>query len=207
MSSKHTITMEIGIIGTGRVGSTLGNSWIGAGHKVVYGVRDLKSEKAQKVLTEQQDAQVVTIDEALRSDIIVLAIPASVVEQVLKEHSSSNLSGKVIIDVTNTIPPAITSNAEKIATVTKARVAKAFNTIGFNIMADPILGEFRADGYFACDQDVRPTVEKLVLDMGLDPVYVGDLTMARHLESLGWLWISQSRVRGRDFAFKIVHRT
>ena len=37
--------MKIGIIGTGRIGSTLGKSWADAGHDVMFGARDPQNIK------------------------------------------------------------------------------------------------------------------------------------------------------------------
>ena len=40
--------MKIGIIGAGRVGSTLGRRWAGCGHEIVYGVRNPEDSKHQR---------------------------------------------------------------------------------------------------------------------------------------------------------------
>ena len=41
--------MNIGIIGTGNIGSSLGKRWTDAGHTVMFGSRD--AEKAQELAT------------------------------------------------------------------------------------------------------------------------------------------------------------
>jgi predicted dinucleotide-binding enzyme len=84
---------------------------------------------------------------------------------------------------------------------------KAFNTIGFNIMEDPLFGSIRADGYFAGDDEQGlKLVELLITDLGFDPIHVGAVQMATNLEALAWLWITQSRTRGREIAFKLLSR-
>ena len=42
--------MEIGIIGAGNVGGTLGRRWAQAGHAVVFGVRDPNDERVRTLL-------------------------------------------------------------------------------------------------------------------------------------------------------------
>jgi predicted dinucleotide-binding enzyme len=42
--------MEIGVIGAGNVGGTLGRRWAQAGHAVVFGVRDPNDEKVRTLL-------------------------------------------------------------------------------------------------------------------------------------------------------------
>jgi len=42
--------MEIGVIGAGNVGGTLGRRWAQAGHKVVFGVREPNDEKVRTLL-------------------------------------------------------------------------------------------------------------------------------------------------------------
>ena len=39
--------MEIGVIGAGNVGGTLGRRWTQKGHKVVFGVREPNDEKVR----------------------------------------------------------------------------------------------------------------------------------------------------------------
>jgi len=38
--------MKIGIVGSGRVGGTLGGVWVRAGHEVMFSSRDLERDKA-----------------------------------------------------------------------------------------------------------------------------------------------------------------
>jgi lactate dehydrogenase-like 2-hydroxyacid dehydrogenase len=42
--------VEIGVIGAGNVGGTLGRRWAQAGHKVVFGVREPNDEKMRTLL-------------------------------------------------------------------------------------------------------------------------------------------------------------
>ncbi len=42
--------MKIAIIGSGKVGSALGTGWANAGHDIVFGSRQPKSDKAQALV-------------------------------------------------------------------------------------------------------------------------------------------------------------
>ncbi len=42
--------MRLGIIGAGNAGGSLGGLWASKGHEVIFGVRDLDSEKVKSLL-------------------------------------------------------------------------------------------------------------------------------------------------------------
>ncbi len=103
-----------------------------------------------------------------------------------------------------------TSGAEQVAQWAKgARVFKAFNQIGFNIMANPIL-DGRKAVLFLCGDDAasKPTVLGLASELGFEAIDAGGLEVARLLEPYGMLWIHLALVRGlgRDFAFGLLRR-
>jgi predicted dinucleotide-binding enzyme len=90
-----------------------------------------------------------------------------------------------------------------------AKVVKAFNTVGFNIMANPAFGADRPVMFYCGDdaaakQTVRPLVEQL----GFEAVDAGPLSQARVLEPFALLWISlaYAQGQGRDIAFKLLRR-
>jgi predicted dinucleotide-binding enzyme len=86
---------------------------------------------------------------------------------------------------------------------------KAFNTVGFNIMANPAFGAdrpvmFYCGDHTAAKQTVRPLVEQL----GFEAVDAGPLTQARLLEPFAMLWISLAfgQGLGREIGFKLLRR-
>jgi predicted dinucleotide-binding enzyme len=89
------------------------------------------------------------------------------------------------------------------------RLVKAFNTFGAEFHADPKLGATSADLYLAGDDvEAKRALSDLARTLGFEPVDVGPLRNARHLESLAILWIHLATVggKGRDVAFKLLHR-
>jgi len=123
-----------------------------------------------------------------------------------------------VIDVTNPVLPDLsglslgttTSAAEQVAQwASGARVVKAFNTVGFNIMADPSFGASRAL-LFYCGDDApaKQIVKSLAAELGFDPEDAGPLRQARLLEPFALLWISLAYGQGygREFAFQLLRR-
>jgi predicted dinucleotide-binding enzyme len=209
--------MNIAGIGTGNVGGTLGAGWAKKGHQVTFGSRDPNSVKVQDLLKSAGlNAQAATMSEAVAgAEVVVLATPWPATEQVIR--SVGNLAGKVLVDATNPIGPGMqltvgttSSGAEQIARwAAGARVVKAFNTTGWENMADPIYGG-ESSAMFICgdDAEAKATVTRLAEDLGFEVADIGTLTMARHLEPLALVWINLAMVQGwgRNFAFKVVKR-
>jgi len=200
--------MKIAVIGSGNVGGTLGQAWVRAGHRIIFGVRSGAQESSAA------GAETASIAEAVRdSEVVVLAIPWAAVGDVIKQ--GGNWSGKIVIDCTNPIGPGFelsvgltTSAGEEVARLAKgAHVAKAFNTTGFGNMANPRYSSGPVTMLFCTDDAVaRQTTEQLVRDVGFAPQFAGPLKLARYFEPLAMLWISLSQQLGHDFAFNVVRR-
>ena len=197
--------VRIGVVGTGSVGSTLGRRWAEAGHAVRFGTRDLeRSDVRSLVAAVDGDAEAVMVEGAADADVLVLAVPANAVESTL---SGLDFSG-VLVDPTNSYPePGPEPGAARAARLApNARVVKAFNTVGAEVMADPDLGGVAATMPLAGDDpDAKELVAGLARELGFEPLDVGDLSAAVHLENLARLWIHLAVTGGnREFAF--VHR-
>ncbi len=206
--------MKIAIIGAGNVGGSLGRSWAKAGHTIIFGVRNPGGGKTQPPLAQiGASASSAVIPDAVRAgDIVVLATPWQAVPEVLA--AMGDLAGKIIIDCTNPLSlnaegslslslGSSTSGAEEIARLAPgARVAKAFNTYGWENFADPAYpgyGELKPVMFYCSDDDeAKAVVEKLAKDIGFEPVDTGGLGMARSLEPLALMWIRLSIRDGRN---------
>ena len=96
-----------------------------------------------------------------------------------------------------------TSGAEEIARLAEgARVAKAFNTYGWENFANPGYpgyGDLKPVLFHCSDDDeAKEIVEKLAKDLGFEPVDTGGLGMARSLEPLALMWIRLAIRNGRN---------
>jgi predicted dinucleotide-binding enzyme len=130
-----------------------------------------------------------------------------------------SLAGKVVVDCTNPLKEDnsglalgyATSGAEQVAEWARgAKVVKALNQAGFNIMGNPVFEGQRAV-MFDCGDDAgeKSIVLKLVAEIGFEGIDAGNLVIARLLEPYAMLWIhlAYGQGMGREFAFGLLrHR-
>jgi 8-hydroxy-5-deazaflavin:NADPH oxidoreductase len=213
--------VEIGVIGAGNVGGTLGRRWAQAGHDVVFGVRDPNEEKVRTLLASAgSHARAGRVEAAAASEVVVLTVPWEAAHDAVRR--AGDLTGKVLVDVTNPVAMGLeglkqgllvghtTSAAEQVAAWARgARVVKAFNTTGFGNMNDPRYGS-QAVTMFVCGDDVeaKVVVTQLGEDLGFEMIDAGPLAIARLLEPLAMLWIHLAVLQGlgSEFAFTLQRR-
>jgi NADPH-dependent F420 reductase len=200
----------IAIIGTGDVGGALGPEFAAQGHTIVYGSRDPQRDKVTKLVekTGELASAMTPADAAAEADIVVLAVPGLMVEEITK--SLGDLSGKIIIDPTNPLERRMnrlehavdTSNAEIIqAAAPDAYVVKAFNTLNWKTMVDPSSAGGPVSIPLVGDNGrAKKKVAELVSGMGLEPIDVGPLRDARWVEGMLILWIN-NRYGGKRPSF------
>jgi len=210
--------MKIGIIGAGNVGGTLGRRWAGKGHSVTFSSRGEPSDGLAKILTESGPSvrTASVADTARDSAVVVFATPWPATQEAV--NSAGDLAGKIVIDATNPLRPgphgfelaATPSAGEMVAQwAAGAHVVKAFNTVGYNIMANPSFpGGPAAMFYCGDDAAAKKTVAGLISDLGFDPLDAGPLSQARVLEPFALLWISLALNYGygREIAFRLMRR-
>lgn len=197
--------MNIGIIGGGNVGGTLCTQFQGAGHEVKVGVPDTGEAKyAALPATTPEEA-------ASFGEVVFFATPWSATESAASTLKPQ-LGGKAVVDCTNPINADFSgllyghndSAGQHIARLLpNSHVVKAFNTIGFNIMASPAGATLLVAGD---DAAAKTTVMQLGREIGFDPVDVGGISMAAYTEAFAWVWITLAVKNGRDFSFNIVKR-
>jgi predicted dinucleotide-binding enzyme len=211
--------MKIGMIGAGSVGGALGQRWAAAGHEIKFGVRDASKAEVVQLLTSMGPrASAGPVAEAAAfGEVVVLATPWEAAQAAIQ--SAGNLAGKILVDCTNPLQPALaglsvghtTSAGEEVAKWAKgARVVKAFNTTGAPNMANPRFGSSRAVMFMAGDDAAaKAAVKKLGEDLGFEMVDAGALVQARLLEPLAMLWIHLALKQGlgRDFALGLLRRS
>jgi len=210
--------MNIGIIGSGNVGGTLGTRWAKAGHAVTFGSRDPGTPDMKQLLARAgSNAHAATLQATAKcGDVLLLATPWPVTKEVVQ--GLGDLTGKVLIDATNPLLPdlsglavgANTSGAEQVAGWARgATVVKAFNTVGSNIMENPAFGADQPVLFF-CGEDAgaKGKVKQLVDELGFEGVDAGPLTQARLIEPFALLWISLAFKAGlgREIAFQFLRR-
>ena len=88
-----------------------------------------------------------------------------------------------------------------------ARVFRAFNTYGWENFADPNLGGVQADLFYCGpDGESRAVVERLISDVGLRPMRVGDADQVDAVDGVVRLWFAlvSGQHMGRHLAFKVL---
>ena len=187
--------LTVTIIGQGKVGSALGAGLLRAGHQVMYANRD----------TIRQACQGADV-------IIVSAVPKATHDII--DALQDVASGTILIDAMN----SVSSKPEGYATSTHAfqqqlpsvHVAKCFNTVGYEVMANPVFGNDRATMFMAGDDAVaKDMARRLALDIGFGSCEdVGGSNRYETLEHLAMVWISMAIMqgKGRSFAWHLIER-
>ncbi|AGM03462.1 NADPH-dependent F420 reductase [Amycolatopsis keratiniphila] len=172
--------MRIGIFGAGGMAEALGGQW--SGHDVMVAARD--QAKAAKI-----SARVGTWAETARaSDVILLALPAASVLEVLA--AAGNLDGKVLVDCTNAVGPGavltVPDQAARIAAAAPgAHVVKAFNLCHVDVwrMTPPMFGGRPLAVPLCGAPEAVEVVSALVRDLGCTPLNAGGLDRAGLMEA------------------------
>jgi predicted dinucleotide-binding enzyme len=179
--------MRIGIVGAGRIGGTLAQLFVGAGHEVA-----VSNSRGPETLADLVDALggsavAMTAEQAAEfGELVVVSIPLRRYRDVPVEP----LAGKIVIDTNNYYPDrdgriealdrGDTTCSELLqAHLGRARVVKAFNAIYWERLANlgrpsdsserlaiPISGD---------DAEAKAAVAELIDEIGFDAIDAGDL--------------------------------
>ena len=197
------MSAAVTVIGSGDVGATRVGAGGRAGRGVALGPGAPQSEKVQAVRAET-GATVAELGDALAAAaVVVLAVPGGAAAGLIRAHDDA-FAGTVVIDATNDLSggaggPELSSLGALTEVAPTALGYRAFNSVGWEVMADPVLGGVRADLAFAGpDGPERETVEELISDVGFGPVYVGaDAAAHRAVDGLMTLWFALAFGQGR----------
>lgn len=184
----------IGIIGAGKLGITLARIARHYGFEVnIAGSGDPKKVALTAEVLSPGTVAMTTEDVAVKSDIIVLALPLGKF-RLLPKHA---FAGKLVIDAMNywwevdgeraaLVPDGISSSEVVQEFLSDARIVKAFNHVGYHDLFDehkPRGTNGRKAVAIAGDTegDIK-AVSELVDSLGFDPVLIGGLAEGARLE-------------------------
>ena len=209
---------SIAVIGTGMMGGALGPRLADAGHTVTYGTRDPSKDYVRDLVrvTGPQSSAATHGEAVADADIVIIAVPWKALESVVK-GLGSQLDGKLVIDITNALQNAEdglprlvveTSAGELVQSwLPGAEVVKAFNTVGFHVVAEPERAPGGVTVPVASDHPAaRARVIELVKELGFEPFDAGPLRFARTLERLAGLYRIPHWTGRRDQAFEYYFR-
>ena len=144
-------------------------------------------------------------DAVAGADVVLLAVPGAAAKDVLASLGAA-LEGKVVIDATNDVQGAGRLHAlDELAD--GAYPVRAFNTLGWENFADPVFDGVTADLFYAAEEGhARDVADRLIADIGLNPVWVGGIDTFDLVDSLTRLWfaLALQRNHGRRLAFKML---
>lgn len=199
--------MKIAFLGFGQVGAPLADHLQRLGHHVTLAARDPHSDKARQALARNPGLNTAPPPEAVRgAEVVFLATPFQANEAAL-QAVAAELKDKILVDCTNPVGPGLTHGLNNTQSgsamvqklVPQARVVKAFTIYGFENFADnsfPAYNVKPAMLFCGNDGPAKQVVGDLIAQLGWDPVDVGDLAQALHLEHLTLLWVRMVRVGG-----------
>jgi 8-hydroxy-5-deazaflavin:NADPH oxidoreductase len=182
--------LKIGVIGSGRIGSTLGGLWAKAGHQVMFSDRDAEQVK-RAVEASGPHARAGSVQEAVAfGDVVLIAVPYFALPAVAKEVGAT-LKGKIVVDPNNPVPSRdgdLGAQAkEKGAAVSTAallpgaRLVRSFNSWGYATMQREANrpAPRMALPVAAADPETLKVGMRLVADAGFDPVAAGSLAASK----------------------------
>ena len=186
--------LKIGVIGSGRVGGTVGGLWVKAGHEVMFSSRHLDEVKK---LAEQlgPSARAGTPREAAAfGEVVLISVPYSALPQI-GQDLAAELRGKIVLDTCNPIPgrdgemaAAARAKGTGVASaefLPGVRLVRAFNSVGFNSLRS---GAHRAGEKIGIplagdDAGALAVAARLVEEAGFEPVVIGPLAQAKTFDA------------------------
>ena len=213
--------MNVGILGSGPVGMSLGEGFARTGHDVKLGSRtpDKSDLREWRAKTNGKVSTGTFAEAAAHGQAIILCSLGAAAEAVIDLAGPNRFDGKVLIDVTNPLdfsrgmPPGLfvgttDSLAERIQRkLPKAKVVKCFNIVNNRTMIHPGMKEGLPDMLICGNDDgAKRQVAGFLKELGWgEPVDVGGIDGARWLEALTALWVRAATAIGSwSIAFKVL---
>lgn len=225
--------MRFGVLGTGVVGKTIAARLAGLGNEVMVGTRDPDETMSRTDpdrygnppfsawQEEHPEVRLGTFTEAAaHGEMVVNATAGTVSLEALEQAGEDNVSGKVLIDVSNPLdfskgmPPTLSiSNTDSLGEqiqrrFPEAKVVKTLHTMNARLMVDPAQLAEGDHSVFVGGDDVeaKTTVTDLLRSFGWsDIVDLGDITTARGTEMMLPIWLRLfGALQKPIFNFKIV---
>jgi predicted dinucleotide-binding enzyme len=190
--------MKIGVLGAGVMADALGTRWAAAGHELMVAGRTAGKAHA---LARKWGGHVGSFSEAAQfGDIALIAVLYQGMPGTLAEIGDA-LRGKPIVDCNNPVEvkqftlvtEAGRSMASDVQEATGGHVVKAFNLCHARVwQLDPPTFDGRrlVVPYCGDHPAAEELTRRLIADVGADPLPVGGLRQAHHLEAMAAVMIS-----------------
>jgi len=186
-------SMKIGVIGSGRIGGTLGALWVKAGHEVLFSSRHpAELEELVERLGPKARAGMPR-EAAVFGEVVLISIPYHAVPQIGRDLARE-LAGKVVLETGNPYPARDGDMALKARTrgtglssaefLPGVRLVRAFNSVGYTALRSEAHrpGDRVAIPLAGDDRQALAIAARLVEDAGFEPVVVGTLMRAKDFD-------------------------
>jgi 8-hydroxy-5-deazaflavin:NADPH oxidoreductase len=189
--------MSYAIVGFGKIGQALAHAFARKNIDVTVASRRLPEELEPQAREIGTKVVAKSLQEALKADIIFLAVPFGEHREIAKALPS--WKGKTIIDAMNSFPipteelDGLPSSAFVAKSFADAKLVKGFNHLGAAKLAtDPeVEGGHRVVFLSSDDEDAVAPVADLAKELGFAPVKLGKLNEG------GWLVHARGRTWGQ----------
>ena len=186
--------MKIGTLGAGEVAQAFAIHLLKAGHEVLLSNSRGPSSLEQLVSKLDKGARAVTMDEAAKAPIVVLAVPWPKVEEVLGKLP--DWEGRILMDATNHFLLPSMELADLKGRVSSeivselapsAKVVKALNTLyASNLARDPKVGKGRRVIFISGDDGgAKGEVNVLLKGLGFAVIDLGSLSEGGRVQQVG----------------------
>ena len=201
--------MKIAFIGYGKVGAPLADQLQRLGYDVTLAAKDPNSDNVKNALAKNRNLAIEEPSVAVKdADIVFLATPFEA-NKVALHALGRELKGKILIDCTNPVGTNLThglnstqSGSEMIQhLVSDTHVVKAFTIYGYENFENNVYPNYNVKPmmmYCGIDLNAKNIVRKLIAELGWEPLDVGGLEQALHLEHMTLLWVRMVRVMGHS---------
>ena len=186
-------SLRIGIIGSGRIGGSIGLRWAEAGHQILFSSRN-PDQLGELVRQAGDNARAGYPAEAAEfGEIVLVAVPYGAMPQVGRDFAPM-MQNKIVIDCGNPRAdrdgPMADDAIAKGTGVASAeyfpgvRLVRAFNAISYLMVQNEAHrdGELIGVPVASDDPEAIAITEQLVRDAGFEPVVVGNLDRAREFD-------------------------
>ena len=185
--------MRIGVIGSGRIGGTLGALWVKAGHEVLFSSRHPAELEALVERLGPRARTGMPREAAVFGEVVLISIPYHAVPQIGRDLARE-LAGKVVLETGNPYPARDGDMALKARTrgtglssaefLPGVRLVRAFNSVGYMALRSEAHrpGDRVAIPLAGDDRQALAVAARLVEDAGFEPVVVGTLMRAKDFD-------------------------
>jgi len=213
--------MQIGILGSGVTGQTIGSKLIQLGHEVMLGSRNEANPPAVAWAKDagQHALYGTFMNAAAFGEIIFNCTRGSASLDALQQAGEENLKGKVLIDTANPLDRSTdrwtltVSNTDSLGeqiqrAFPETKVVKTLNTVNANVMVDPAKLLERTHVFVSGDDiEAKAVVVRILRDWfdWKEIIDLGGIETARGVEMYVLLWHNlRNAISSQRFNIKVV---